>query len=200
MSGSLATDAFWDLGGTATLENLYGWLERLDKAAPAGLKLNGIAYDKSYNDSFAINENLQDNFTVFAPWGTWAREQVKDRSFPTPTQQALIDVVSQSIKPGDTKCFIDIATLNPTPDFWTQDGSGKKSVIDTIATAINGISPDVEPVIRFLIGNPDAKARTDLNDGRWRMRDIFWTNEGPRIQHPKARLYAGFYNPNFHPK
>lgn len=185
---------------TATLDNLHRWLERLDNAAPAGLKLNGIAFDKSYNDSFAINEKFQDNFTVFQPWGTWARKG--DRSYPTPTQQAVIDVVAQSIKPGDTKCFIDIATLNPTSDFWTQDdpNNEKKSVIDTIAAAINDVSPNAEPVIRFLVGDPSKQARTAKGEGPGVFRDIFWNSEGPRIQHPKARLYVGYYDPNFHPK
>jgi hypothetical protein len=202
MSGSLlenVLDTLQDLGGDATIKSLYGWLERLNKAAPEGLKLDKIAYDLSYNDSFAINEKFQNDFTVFAPWGTWAREKENDRSFPTPTQQALIDVVSQSIKSDDTKCFIDIATLNPTADFWTQAEGGQKSVIDTIAAAVNGLEKNVEPVIRFLIGDPDGQSRTQ-SDGRGALNSIFWDGSTPRITHPKARLYAGSYNPNFHPK
>ncbi|KAJ9654562.1 hypothetical protein H2201_008983 [Coniosporium apollinis] len=199
MSGWLDSDLIQDSAGSATLENLLGWLDRLDKAAPDGLHLSGIVYDKSYNESFPIDKKFQDDFTVFSPWGTWARERENNRTYPTPAQQALIDVVSQGIKADDSKCFIDIATLLPAPEFWTESGSGKKSVIDTIADAVNACSPNAEPVIRFLIGDQDATKRTEVYDGD-RITKIFWNDNEPRIKHAKARLYVGYYSPNFHPR
>lgn len=211
MATSMILDLLHSMSASATLDSLYDGLERLNKAAPdPGLKLDGIAYDKSFNDSFAINKEFQDNFTVYAPWGTFAREdkiqqkedgsapapeEKGERSFPTPTQQALIDVVTQSIKKDDTECFIDIATLSPSADFWCEGED--KSVIATIGAAIDQLGSNVKPVIRFLVGDEGARARKDY-DPKWMMNNIFWS-KGPRIRHPNARLYAGFYSPNFHP-
>lgn len=199
MSDLLNSEVVDDFAASATLDYLERWLNRLDNAAPDGLHLNGIAYDKSFNESFAIDEKFQDDFTVFSPWGTWARERENIRTYPTPAQQALIDVLTRGIKAGDSKCFIDIATLLPAPEFWTESGPGKKSVIDTIADAVNKCSTDAEPVIRFIIGDQDAKQRTEVYDGD-RITKIFWDGKNPKITHKKARLYVGYYSPNFHPR
>lgn len=193
-----------DTGATATLANLEKWLDRLDNSAPAGLRLKGISYDKSYNDALGA-PGIPDDFTVFAPWGTWARGVAgqENRDFPTPVQAAVLDVLAKGTA-GSNQVFIDIASLNPSPWFFTE--SDKESIAENIAKVIKSAPKDSQPIIRMLIGDDSASSRETYWQG-WKsdmIKSIFWKKEygnwNPRIEHPNARIYVGYYNPNFHPK
>lgn len=70
-----------------------------------------------------------------------------------------------------------------------------------MAKVVNLIPSDVNPIIRLIAGGPfhsDARFQDpkDKQQGWTLFRDLFWRNDVPMIQHPQARFYLGYYNPD----
>ena len=95
--------------------------------------------------------------------------------------------------------FIDFTTFDFfSKDFWNQ-GIGPK-----LAKVVNSIPSAVNPVIRLIAGGPfhsdarfkDPKTPTDEKQAWTLFRDLFWPGSIPLINHPRAMLYLGYYNPD----
>ena len=192
---------------------------------PQDPTLEGVSFKKSYNESTGLQgvENLLGNdnplqgaenllqgvknpkdFPVFMPWGDWPSENVK-KDFPAPLQQAFKDVFA-SLDSDNRVPFIDMASLSPHKDFFLEKGADGKgvSVIDSIIKFMNNFKDsEQKPIIRFLIGDDNANntAEKSLQDGINVMQNLFWEADGsPRINHSKAEIHFGYYNPDFKPK
>jgi len=194
-----------DERGWSSLEKLEQWLNQLDEAASKENRLKGIAYEKSFNHSLGLP---QQDFTVFSPWGTWKSDNT---DFPTPLQKAFCDVLKHG-KSDTLNPIIDLASLQPDLEFMLEPGrKGDKddkspSLANALADFVNSCPQESKPIIRFLVGTENATTRKELWSGgkKTLMTDIFWKLEDgtrkPRITHPNAMLFVGYYNPNFKPK
>jgi hypothetical protein len=210
-------------GTGVDVERLETWLQTIDvqyvvSTDPKEPTLEGVSFKKSYNESTGLQgvENLLENdkalqgvkhpkdFPVFMPWGDWRSENAK-KDFPAPLQQAFKDVFA-SLDSDNRTPFIDMASLNPDKAFFLEKGVGDKdgSVIDSIAKFMNNFKDrEQKPIIRFLIGddNPKNTAEKSLQNGMDVMKNLFWNADGsPRIDHAKAEIHFGYYNPDFKPK
>lgn len=178
-----------------SIDKLLEWVSELDTDSNAG-NLKGIAFDKTANDRLGLT-GTKDDFTVNIPWGSWKQE--KQKSFPSQLQQGIFDV----LKAGQTDTeqpFMDLASLVPHEEFFTESSDGK-SVAQSIADWVNHYDFEkTAPVVRFLVGDDAAKDR-ETSFKRSPFTNIFWPlKDGKRvrlIKHPKARIYVGYFNPNF---
>lgn len=188
--------------GEVNLEKLYKWLNDLDGRAPKDLQLKRLAYDWSSNDYLGLS-GQKDDFTTFMPWGSWDREN--NRDYPAPLQQAMINVLNKGKEFSQTTPFpyVDLASLKPQEGFLTvAGGSGSKSVRDTIVDFIGSCDKKSYPVVRFLIGDDTAQSRNQAWSGANRdlLTRLFWDHGKPRVDHPNAKIYVRYYNPDFNPK
>jgi hypothetical protein len=192
---------------TISLAKLETWLTDLDNRAPPQLRLKDSSFQKSYNESLGLSKDPLD-FTVFIPWSSWDQEG-KNTTYPAPLQKNILEVLARGS--SDTKTpFVDFASLVPTRKFMLEspeDGHFEGSVADAIVQFIKRCDKTTSPVIRFLVGADGSKSRGDVWDGQNKtlFTDIFWetTSDGqykPRVDHPNATIYVGYYNPDFQPK
>jgi hypothetical protein len=181
-------------------------LKDIDKEFPSA-KLEGLAFQLTQNESLGLNGHPSD-FKVAIPHTKWPVTkglELPATKFPSALQDAFKDVLKHGTK-DKTTCWIDIATLNPAPEFFTEStgGDGKDSVFQAIADVIEKIPHSESPVVRILVGieGGDHKTREKLwEDSRNRVAQMFWKKEGDktvrRIEHPNAKLYVGYYGPTF---
>lgn len=186
-----------------SLDKLEEWLQNLDEKAPEDARLKDVSYQKSYNESLGLLPNDPMDFTVFMPWEAW--DQENQRNFTAPLQKALVDVISHGF--SDTRSpFVDLASLMPHLHFLAESGKDKDgkhvpSVVEALADFVNCCDhSSTAPVIRFLIGDDAAKSRGETWGQKSLFTDLFWRDGAPLVKHPKARIYVGYYNPNFRPK
>ena len=196
-----------------SLVKLEQWLNELDDATTdPELRLKGTSFEKSFNESLGLPKlpgGTVDpmDFTVFAPWGSWAQEG--QRGYPTPLQEAMLDVLAHGASDTTTP-LIDLAALKPDLKFFTESGTDKNGkAIPCVAQAITDFIDSCDPVkttpvLRFLVGDDHPNTRDQAWNREDVFTDLFWPKEGGqrvhRVKHPKARIYVGYYNPNFHPR
>lgn len=203
-----------------SIDLLEKWVSSLDRAANAK-SLKGVSFEKTYNESLGLSSHKtsgKDDFTVFIPFGSWDEYENPEstwKKYPSQLQKSFFDVIAKAQETQADSPFMDMATLVPHAEFFNEKGGpdligGKsyegQSVAKAIADWVDSQSRDKTPVVRLLIGddNPANDHTKPLADEP--VTNIFWPRDektGNRValvQHPKARIYVGYYNPNFHPK
>ena len=191
----------------ASLNDLEDRLRKLDATAPKDTRLEGIAFEKSYNDKLGLptlpavdGEEISPDFLVWFPWRNWKTWPDKDKkapdtTYPSAVQAAFKDVLRAGSDPS--KCFIDLLTLNPAAEFFNEGQT--KSVANAIADIVNKTDDSVQTVIRFLAGTEDnIEADTIWSQNKEKFEQMFWRNGQPLIdKNKKAKLYVGYYSPSF---
>ena len=190
-----------------SIDDLERRLEQIDSNFDKETQLKHWSFEKTQNNSFGVAGSP--DFTVFLSFDPkWPdRELVPGKPsdevpthFPNPLQNAFKQVVKAGEDPEKRLCFIDLASLNPASDFFTE--GGEQSVADALISAVDKIiDPEVRPVIRIVCGDWDDKASPEhwQDDGSWRQtfEKIFWDSDGKsRLQHnTNATLCVGYYRP-----
>lgn len=191
--------------GVPNLDNLTKWLRDVDSKYQSGNKWEGKAFDYSHNTSFGFS-NKPDAFMVNIPWGSWqSADSSTAKDYPTPLQKGFLDLIDEAKKTKAGRVFIDLASLKPESNFFTDPNKAgsPKSIRDALVDYINGLPENTMPVVRYLIGDDNAQTRQKAWSGAdaTLFTDLFWQRDGnvmrPRINHANARLYVGYYNPNF---
>lgn len=202
-----------------SLDGLESWLSDLDGKFATDLRLKGLSFDRSNNESLGLSGDASD-FTIFMP-SELSKLRNKDSTFPSATQQAFKDVIKKGLVREDKKIvLIDIATLKPEMQYFIQ--GGENSVIKSLANAVKDLK-EKKVVIRLLVGDERLPPNKEVVDQRWdrpkdyanslkkRYEEIFWSigakpAEGaspeytPIFDHPDVSLYVGYYCPNFQPR
>lgn len=189
-----------------TVSKLEGWVKNLDGNFEQN-RLHGVSFETSIDNQLGFTGNKND-FTIFSPWGTWANEGGKH--YPTPLQQGLIDAfhqaeLAQKADYVSLNCpFVDFASLVPGTEFFTEEAGDGQSVAQRIADWLNAHDhKTTSPCIRFLVGDNGSKGR-DLSFHDEPFTNMFWPQahgkRTPLVTHPKARIYVGYYNPDFRPR
>ena len=179
-----------------SIRDLEGLLKGLDSTASKDTRLEGVAFEQTYNESLGLPGQTPD-YLVFIPWRKWPGDPLPQGThYPSALQEAFKDVLKHGADPKT--CFIDIITLNPHAEFFNEPGT-TECVADAIADAIDQTDESVTPVIRFLAGTEDNKtAETVWNENKAKFEAIFWRDGKPLVKKNKhARLYVGYYSPNF---
>ena len=188
-----------------SLNKIEGWVTDLDNQSKKSLSLTGVAFEKTTDNQLGFL-GQQDTFTVFMPWSSWP--DFGKRDFPAPLQQAVFDAIDQAneSEQADTVTlaipFMDLASLVPGTQFFTEQAGGR-SVAQAIADWIDSHDHEkTQSCIRFLVGDNGSRGR-DLSFHGEPFTDMFWpkvhSDREALVKHPKARIFVGYYNPNFHP-
>jgi hypothetical protein len=188
----------------ALLEKLHAKLLELDKPfAKSPSKLNGVSFDLSYNDSYGLSSDNPEDFIVFHPYRRWeagADGKVANLSeaglkeYPSALQEAFIDVIKTG-KVDKKTCFIDITSLEPHPEFFTEGVAS--SIAQELVNFVEA-NPSQTPVIRFLFG---TSGPVNWEEEKKKIEQIFWRNNTPLLKKDSnAKIYVGYYRPDFQTK
>ena len=190
------------------IDLLEKWVNALDGEGNTE-SLRGVSFEKTKNESLGLAGKIVDgkeDFTVFIPWGEW--KNANNRTYPSQLQKAFFDVLDKSKKMEAASPFLDMATLLPHVEFFTESETTeqKRSVAKAIANWVDHYdTTTTTPVIRLTIGDENSKNWHD-SLAHEPITNIFWPVDKekgvrvPLVKHPRARIYVGYYNPNLHPK
>jgi hypothetical protein len=188
-----------------SIDDLARRLEQIDSTFDKDTQLKHWSFEKTQNNSFGVTGST--DFTVFLSFDPQWPEKAKvpgksandiQTYFPNPLQNAFKQVLAAGEDPKKKTCFIDLATLNPDRDFFTEGGD--QSVATALINAIDNIDPEMRPVIRIVVGDwGDTAPDTWQNENSsWRQtfEEIFWDNGESRLKNnKKATLWVGYYRP-----
>ena len=182
-----------------SINDLESLLKKLDSTAAPESRLEGYAFEKTFNESLGLSGNVAD-FVVFIPWRSWPQATFKDTHYPSALQEAFKDVLSKGA--DKSNCFLDIVTLNPHEIFFNESTDPQNpvdSVAHALAEVIDQTDDSVTPIIRLLAGSEDNKTADQFwNDNRKKFENIFWRDGKPLVKkNKKAKLYVGYYSPSF---
>ena len=188
-----------------SIDDLAKRLEQIDSTFDEATKLKRWSFEKTLNNTFGVPESS--DFSVFLSFDPkWpSKDQVPGlpsnevkTEFPSPLQNAFKQVLQHGKDSGNKVCFIDLASLNPETEFFTQGED--KSVAKALLEAVDCIDPQIQPVIRIVCGDWEDHNPGKWDDGsRWRtmFEEIFWDQNGnSRLEKNKnALLCVGYYRP-----
>ena len=179
----------------ASIDELERRLKDIDSTASPDSRLEGITFEKTYNESLGLKPDNVSDFKVFIPWRSWPAGALPEKTeFPSALQEAFKDVLSKGS--DRSSCFIDLHTLNPNLEFF-KEPDALSSVAKAIAQVIDNTDESVTPVVRFLAGSDENKTNEQFwHDYGKTFEDVFWPNGEPLVKHKKARLYVAYYSPN----
>jgi hypothetical protein len=199
-----------------SIDDLARRLEQIDSTFDKDTQLKHWSFEKTQNNSFGVKTSADKpdkgstDFTVFLNFDPkWPSKEIvpgkpcKDStevktSFPSPLQKAFKQVLAAGEDTMGKTCFIDMATLNPSSDFFNE--GDKESVATALLNAVDNIDLGEKPVIRIVCGDwvgGDPKTWESVSRG-WRIKfeEMFWDKGESRLRKNKnATLWVGYYRP-----
>jgi hypothetical protein len=181
-----------------SIADLAKRLEQIDSTFDKDTQLKHVSFEETKNNSFGVNNSK--DFTVFLPFESGNSVKDYETKFEHPLQLAFKQVLTAGEDLEKKICFIDMATLSPYDDFFTEGGAN--SVASALINAVDKIvDPNVMPVIRIICGTEtDIDPSTWLNTNMWWrtiFEKIFWDDKGQsRLKNNNnATLWVGYYRP-----
>ena len=192
------------------MSSLNGLKEILQKYDPKGTFKN-VAYHTTWNESLGFAKPDQpSDFPVGIPYSPWPKTEddvkaSKEKGFKGTIAAAFTDTIQHGIEasPNKGEVFIDIASLNGSWFYWwntKHTNSGESHPAKDLCDKIAALDHDsCTPIVRILLGNSDNLNANSSWSGDMRnaYTNTFWPGSNALCNHPKAKLYVGFYSPNF---
>jgi len=178
-------------------DDLARRLEQINSTFDTNTQLKHWSFKKTQSNSVGVTGST--DFTVFLSFDPKWPERVKvpgkskndiQTYFPNPLQNAFKQVLAAGEDSQKKNSFIDMATLNPHSDFFTEGGDD--SVSTALVNAVDKIDPEMRPVIRILCGDWGNDAPNTWQDANssWRQtfEKIFWDNGKSRLENNKKAI------------
>ena len=190
-----------------SLDKLRDILQKYD---PKG-NFKNIAYHKTWNESLGFTGPDQaSDFPVGIPYSPWPKTEgdvkvASEKPFKGTIAAAFVDTIHHGLdsSPDNGEIFIDITSLNGAWFYWwntRHTNSGESHPAKDLCDRINALDHDkYTPIVRILLGNSDNLTASASwgNDMRNAYNNTFWSGDTALCNHPKAKLYVGFYSPDF---